>query len=249
MEYYKNLELENIVYFDDDGISQIEQWKDIPDYEGLYKVSDLARVKSLCYRNREGEGILKQAETSQNYLQVSLHKNGVGNSRKVHILVAMAFLSHISGDYSKVVEHKFQNRKDNRLSMIKIITQRENTTQKHLESSSSFIGVYFHNTHKKWNSAIRIEDTKFHLGSFKTEEEASTAYNKALADWIDLNIKPKPKKFGSIYKGVTYFKARDKWVAKIKINGKLTHIGIFKTELEAHYAFEEALLKNPGSSA
>lgn len=55
----------------------------------------------------------------------------------------------------------------------------------------------------------------------------------------------------SKYRGVTVtkLKNRNKWVAKIKINGKLTYIGTYETELEAHYAFEEALKNNPGATS
>ena len=47
MEHYKNLSLEDIVYVDDNGVTCVEQWKDIPDYEGYYQISNLGRVKSL----------------------------------------------------------------------------------------------------------------------------------------------------------------------------------------------------------
>jgi len=256
MEYYKNLELENIAYIDDDGISQIEGWKDIPDYEKLYEASDLGRIKGISRLVDSGKGfyripdrILKQSNGSEEYLVLSLSKDNKSIKHRVNVLIAMAFMGHISGNHDKIVDHVFQNRKDNRLCVLQIISQRKNTNQKHLESSSNHIGVYFHNTHKKWCSAIRILKEKIHLGAFEKEEDAAKAYNIALDNWENHKIKPEKKKFGSIYKGVTYFKARDKWVAKIKINGKLTHVGIFKTELEAHYAFEEALLKNPGSCA
>jgi len=249
MEYYKNLQLQDIKYIDDDGIQKLEIWKDIPGYEKLYKVSDLARVKSMFYRGTKKEGILTQTNAGHGYLHVSLHKENKGSHIKVQILVAMAFLGHIRCGHLKVVDHKFQDRKDNRLSMIQIITQRKNTNKKHISSSSKHTGVYFHNLHKRWYSAIRILKEKIHLGSFDKEEDAATAYNLALSNWDNYGIKPEKKKFGSIYRGVTYFKSRDKWVAKIKINGKLKHVGIFKTEIEAHYAFEDALLKNPTATA
>ena len=36
----------------------IEVWKDIKDYEGLYQISNLGRVKSLKYRKSNKERIL-----------------------------------------------------------------------------------------------------------------------------------------------------------------------------------------------
>ena len=193
--------------------------------------------------------MLSQTNAGHGYLHVSLSKDKKSKHFKIQILVAMAFLGHVPCGHLRVVDHIFQNRKDNRLVAIQIITQRKNANQKHLESSSMHVGVYFHKTHKKWCSAIRILKEKIHLGAFEKENDAAKAYNIALYNWEEHKIKPEAKKFGSQYKGVTFFKARNKWVAKIKINGKLTHIGIFKTELEAHYAFQEALKNNPGSCA
>ena len=41
-----------------------EIWKDIPNYEGLYQISDLGRIKSLHWGK---EKILKQTIRSKNY--------------------------------------------------------------------------------------------------------------------------------------------------------------------------------------
>ena len=250
MLHYENLDLQDIVYFCEvDLIEKTEQWKDIPNYEGLYQVSDLGRIKSLFYRAKPKHGILKQSICDYGYFLVSLHKDKIGTKSRVNILVAMAFLNHVPNGITNIVDHIFQNRKDNRLLFLQIITQRENTNQKHLKSSSEFTGVYWHKIHKKWKSAIRIEDKKHHLGSFTDEKEASNAYEMALKNWLEHKIKPEKKKFSSQYKGVTFFKARNKWCAKIKLNGKLTHVGIFKTEFEAHLAFEEAIRLNPTATA
>ena len=47
MKPYENLSLENIIYLDDNSIECIEIWRDLPDSEGMYQVSDLGRVKSF----------------------------------------------------------------------------------------------------------------------------------------------------------------------------------------------------------
>ncbi len=66
-----------------------EIWKDIIGYENLYKVSNLGRVKSL---HNGKERILKQAFDGWGYLIVSLCKNGINKTPKVHRLVAEAFI-------------------------------------------------------------------------------------------------------------------------------------------------------------
>lgn len=47
----------------------------------------------------------------------------------------------------------------------------------------------------------------------------------------------------SIYKGVHYEKARNKWRACLRINGKLIRIGRYETELEAAQAYNNAAIK------
>ena len=75
-----------------------EIWRGIKDYEGLYQVNNLGRVKSLK-RTRIGNGgsivevkecILKQFNI-KGYQCVSLSKNGIQKIFRVHRLVAMAF--------------------------------------------------------------------------------------------------------------------------------------------------------------
>lgn len=99
MEYYKNLNLEDIRYIDDDGIERIEQWKDIDDFIGRYQVSDLGRVKSLSRLRSTGKGfhllptrILRQTPDRDKYLLVGLRKPGINQKGKVHRLVAIAFI-------------------------------------------------------------------------------------------------------------------------------------------------------------
>ena len=61
-----------------------EIWKDIPDYEGLYQVSNTGKVKSVSHyaRNNRNGGlrmaagkILSQYKMPNGYYQVQLSKN------------------------------------------------------------------------------------------------------------------------------------------------------------------------------
>jgi hypothetical protein len=50
-------------------------------------------------------------------------------------------------------------------------------------------------------------------------------------------------------KGVRYYKARSKYVAKIKVDGKSIHLGYYTTLLEAACAYDQAALKYFGEFA
>lgn len=93
----------------------IEIWRDIKDYEGLYQVSNLGRVKSLArirYNGHErghqlNEIIRKPYAGKVGYLTVTLCKNGKHKNCTIHRLVAQAFIpnpenkgtvNHIDGD-------------------------------------------------------------------------------------------------------------------------------------------------------
>lgn len=59
-------------------MKNIEIWKNINGYEGLYQVSNFGKVKSFqdnFYRHRDK--ILKQYKDNHNYLMVALNKNKI----------------------------------------------------------------------------------------------------------------------------------------------------------------------------
>lgn len=50
----------------------------------------------------------------------------------------------------------------------------------------------------------------------------------------------------NVKKGYTFFKRDNNWKAQININKKHTHLGYFKTEVEARQAYLDAVLKYRG---
>ena len=155
----------------------MEIWKDIKEFEGIYQVSNLGNVKSLKFGK---ERILKAGKDSSGYLLVTLRKDGVSKSKRVHQLVAIAFLNHIPCGHKLVVNHIDFDKSNNNVSNLEVVTNRENTNLKHLKSSSKYTGVTWHKRNKKWQSFITINNEYLYLGSFDNELEASEAYQKAL---------------------------------------------------------------------
>ena len=98
----------------------MEIWKDVENYEGLYQVSNLGRIKSLerdvfNYRgtliNHMEEKILVPVLNNNGYLYVKLCKNGKGKLMLVHRLVAEAFLPN--PENKSQVNHKDEVKNNN----------------------------------------------------------------------------------------------------------------------------------------
>lgn len=100
-----------------------EIWKDIKGYEGYYQVSNLGRIKSLerIVNRRDGiqsivhERIMVTCRGNEPYLVVMLSKDGKAHPRRVHRLVAEAFVPNPNN--CNCVDHidadKLNNRSDN----------------------------------------------------------------------------------------------------------------------------------------
>jgi hypothetical protein len=165
-----------------------EIWKDVVNYEGLYQVSNLGQVKSLPKEWITGIGairkhygmILKQSKNSRGYYMVNLSKDSIAKTYEVHQLVAVAFLGHEPCGLKLVVDHVNDNKTDNRLENLQVVTHRFNVYKTQGKYSSKYKGVYWKKNAKKWEADIRINGKVKYLGLFECELKAHQAYQDAL---------------------------------------------------------------------
>lgn len=167
-----------------------EIWKDIEDYESLYQVSDMGRVKSLrrtvnsCYNSTKtvGERILKPNLDKDGYFFVRLCKEGKDKCLRVSRLVALAFIPN--PDNLPLVDHRNGNNQDNRKENLRWCTNRQNQSfdniKRPMAKTSKYIGVHWCKTWKKWKTQIVVNNKKTGLGTFKNEEDAGDCYLNAL---------------------------------------------------------------------
>ena len=115
----------------------IEEWKDIPNYEGYYQVSNFGRIKSL-YRYRIGNGgsktivkesILKTKIDKYGYLCCSLSKYGVLKSFKVHRLVSISFLVNSDPCTNTQINHIDGNKQNNTLENLEWCDAKHNQNE------------------------------------------------------------------------------------------------------------------------
>ena len=166
----------------------MEVWKEIKGFEGLYEISNKGRIKSLKriklnhgkYPFIQNERILKQPKNGNGYNSVSLNKNSKELKIEVHKLMAYIFLNHSPKKHELVIDHIDNDKTNNRLENLQLISNRENCIKDKRLGSSKYVGVYFSKSKNRFISEIRIGNSKKHIGTFKCETKAHLAYQNEL---------------------------------------------------------------------
>lgn len=97
-----------------------EIWKDIEEYEDLYQVSNLGRVKRV-----NTDIILKGCKITTGYLKVNLYKNNIACGKLIHRLVAQAFIPN--SENKPQINHIDENKTNNRFDNLEWSTAKENS--------------------------------------------------------------------------------------------------------------------------
>lgn len=170
-----------------------EEWRDVVGYEGLYKVSNLGRVKSLpCFRGNGKAGyytkerIKSAGKDKDGYLQVDLFLDKKRKMYKIHRLVAKAFIPNPHNLPN--INHKDEDKTNNIVSNLEWCTQEYN--------------INYGNANKKRAVSCSFEVEQFTMDGVKVAEyksgrEAAKAVGAQPAD-ISRNItgrKPSCKGF------------------------------------------------------
>lgn len=117
------------------NLENLEIWKDIPGFEGMYQCSSQGNIRSLdriihsankwnSYSKLEESRVLKPISNRSGYQQVVLYRDGAGNRSTVHRWVALTFIPN--PENKRNVNHIDGCKTNNKVSNLEWNTTSEN---------------------------------------------------------------------------------------------------------------------------
>ena len=140
-------------------------------HDNLLKVFEDGTIQ--VQRKNKDEYYNKLCSLGNGYFKLELSFGGDVKMYMVHRIVAMAFLG-FDIDSKMIVKHKNENRIDNRVSNLRLMTYSENSINR-----SNIKGYSWNTRSKKWCAQITKGGQTYRLGRFDDEADARQAYLNA----------------------------------------------------------------------
>lgn len=146
-----------------------------------------------------------------------------------------------------ICDHINRDKLDNRRSNLRAVTHSQNMKNRTCFKTKRFLGVFKNGIN--FMSMIGIPERDIYLGTFKSEEDAALAYNRAAkihhGEFANLNnVVDDGRELisghaigRSGFRGVT--KDRNTWRAEATVSGKKKYLGNFATPEEASNAYQQ----------
>jgi len=156
------------------NLPPLEVWRDIEEYVGLYKVSNLGRVLSLNYRRQGIHRVLKTHNVPMEYTNVSLSSK----TYRVHRLVAKAFISNPKN--KEQVNHKDGNKHNNVVENLEWCTRSENAIHLHCVLNYTFTDQHL----ERLRMSAKKKDQSLEKNYFYGKKHTDESRQKMKDAWI-----------------------------------------------------------------
>jgi len=123
---------------------------------------------------RRKAGQLAGCKTRENRILIGIN----GRLYKAHrIIWAMQ-----TGEWpNQQIDHINEDPSDNRWENLRLATKSQNMRNitRIKSNTSGYKGVSWHNDAQKWRASIKVDGSSYHLGLFKSKDDAAEAYKAA----------------------------------------------------------------------
>ncbi len=205
-------------------------------------------------------------------LTISVTNNGIGRKSLYFTIMVNGKKEYIHRTIMKKyndiegfeIDHKDRNTFNNQKSNLRIVTHRQNSINcgPQKNNTTGYKGVT--RMRKNFQAVLNIEDRgKVYMGTYSDVRDAAIAYDIAVkeeyGEFAYLNFpeatdeeilrvknlitKSKKNNRTSSYRGISRRKGYKKWIAQIKKESKMEHIGVFDTEFEAVEAYNKRAIE------
>jgi len=105
-------------------------------------------------------------------------EDGKQRNKKIHRLVAQAFIPNPNPEKKGIVDHIDHNTSNNKVENLRWASTSENSINQSLRSdnTSGHRGIFFCNQKQKWKITYEFEKKSYHGGFYDTIEEAIANY-------------------------------------------------------------------------
>jgi len=152
------------------GRLNLEFWKDIEGWDGIYQISDSGNLKS--YKEAKEGRILSNINKKGDYLSVVLcHQSRERECTRIHRLVAKAFIPNPKG--KSQVNHRDGNRQNNFAYNLEWVTPKENILDAIRRGVDFFSGMINYNKYIKTNPICQFLLSGEIVGEYRNAQEAA----------------------------------------------------------------------------
>ena len=132
-----------------------------------YQISNFGNCKNVLTGK-----FLKGSFDKDGYLTTVLTNNGERSPKKLHRLVANAFIEN--SELKPCVDHINHNKNDNNVSNLRWATKLENNQNRSISTNntSGYSGITYVAKSNKWRAIITVNRRPKHLGYFVNKEDA-----------------------------------------------------------------------------
>ena len=120
---------------------EIEEWRDITNYEGVYQVSSLGKIRRWRKKSKRYDELKLCLDKTKGYYFVNLSLNSIVKKFWIHSLVAQIFLKHVPCRMEIVIDHDDNDKLNNNKNNLKLISNRENIS-KDRSTTTNITGVF-----------------------------------------------------------------------------------------------------------